>query len=77
VAAIALTTALCITGIAIWHDRTEKAEQAKRDQTVEAQLLRNVHNIGAKLVLALPTGPPTDDQGVAWRLATKEPGGEV
>ena len=58
--AIALTAALCITGMAIWHDWTEKAEQKVRDQaaqaqrnTVEAQLAHNLNVAGAKLDFAV------------------------
>lgn len=51
-----LTAALCITGMAIWHDLAEKAEQARRDQTIEAQLLPNLHNIGAKLDFGVADG---------------------
>lgn len=59
-AAVALTAALCIGGMAVWHDRAEKAEQKVRDQAaqaqrnaVEAQLAHNLNVAGAKLDFAV------------------------
>ena len=51
-----LTAAVCIGGMALWHDRAERAEQRQRGQTVEAQLLRKLHNMGGKLEFEVTDG---------------------
>lgn len=77
--AVGLTAAVCLGGMAWWHDSTEHNEQARRDQAAQAytqspegMLLHNLQVTGAKLDFTVNN---TDPSGVPHGLNVLVRGG--